>query len=307
MKYGSVIVTYNRKDKLVQALDSLLNQTYPPQAIYLVDNNSNDGTRELLTKKGYTDNSIIHYYRLDQNIGGSGGFYYGLKKAATDRSCDYLSISDDDAIFERDYFERINVAHLKYPDVKAFCGTVRNQDGEIQTDHRRKITNHRWIQEQVIAVDSYHSNFWVDTFSFVGCVISSEVIREIGLPRQEYFIYYDDTEYSLRVRSKTKVLNVSNAIVHHLVKSINNDQVELSWKFYYQIRNSTLMRREHSNWKLLVPYLLYNQLRLNYFVLTSSKFKGIRKRALKIYNDGFKDGMKGITGKNQRYLPGKIC
>ena len=163
----------------------------------------------------------------------------------------------------------------------------------------------KWIKEVEVPTEQYSDNFLVDTFSFVGCVISTDIIRKIGLPNKEYFIYYDDTEYSLRVREQTKILNVSNAIIHHLVKPPHNQKFSLSWKNYYQARNSTLMVKKHSTWKLVTLYLIYNQLRLDWYILTNPRFKGIRKRALKVYNDGFNDGIRNITGKNSSYQPGR--
>ena len=43
----TVVVTYNRKDLLIKCIESLVNQTLKPQAIYIVDNNSTDNTPEL--------------------------------------------------------------------------------------------------------------------------------------------------------------------------------------------------------------------------------------------------------------------
>ena len=46
-----VIVTYNRKELLVSLLQDLEKQSYPVSAILLVDNNSSDGTPDLLLEK----------------------------------------------------------------------------------------------------------------------------------------------------------------------------------------------------------------------------------------------------------------
>ena len=43
-KIAAVVVTYNRKELLFQCLDALLKQTYPLDAIYIIDNASTDGT-----------------------------------------------------------------------------------------------------------------------------------------------------------------------------------------------------------------------------------------------------------------------
>ena len=53
LHYAAIVVTYNRKKKLVKALNSLLNQTVSPKHIILIDNCSTDGTEELLNKRAY--------------------------------------------------------------------------------------------------------------------------------------------------------------------------------------------------------------------------------------------------------------
>lgn len=45
---AAVVVTYNRKDLLGQCLDSLLRQSHPLNAIYVIDNHSSDGTCDSL-------------------------------------------------------------------------------------------------------------------------------------------------------------------------------------------------------------------------------------------------------------------
>lgn len=306
MKYASVIVTFNRKEKLIGALRCLMEQTEKPQKIFLIDNCSTDGTEELLKEKGFLDNSLIDYQKMDKNYGGSGGFYYGIKSAMEHSELfDYLSISDDDAFYEDNYFELIDKAANKHPECKAFCGTVLYEDGTVQTDHRRKVVNGKWIKELDVPVSDYQNDFYLDTFSFVGCVISKEVLNQIGLPNKDYFIYYDDTEYSLRVRELTKVINVVEAKIIHKTPRKDTAVVNISWKNYYGIRNQILMRKKHSNWKLLNLYLLWHQAKFDLHVLRSNEYKGIRRKALYVYNRGFIDGMKNVQGKQQEFLPGK--
>ena len=165
MKYASLIVTFNRKEKLINALNSVLNQTLKPSVIILIDNCSNDGTNQLLHDKGYLDNDLIHYVRLDQNYGGSGGFYYGVKEAIQlSDKFDYLSFSDDDAYFDREYFKTIENVLTRHSNILAYCGTVKNIDGTIQTLHRRRITNSKIIKETSVPESMYNKDFFVDTF-----------------------------------------------------------------------------------------------------------------------------------------------
>lgn len=305
MKYASLIVTYNRKQKLIKAIKSLLDQTYKPSLIILIDNCSNDGTQALLKEKGYLDNELIHYVRLHQNYGGSGGFYYGAKEAVKLSSqFEYLSFSDDDAYFKPDYFAIMQNIVRDHHDIMAFCGTVKNTSGLIQTIHRRRIVNRRTIKEEAIAVPEYEHNFYVDTFSFVGSFLKMDVIKKIGLPHKDYFIYFDDTEYSLRVSQYTKILNVSKAVVVHDTVARRNNVSPINWKSYYDLRNSMLMKKEHSNWQFLNLYFIGHLLKASLIALTSPQFSGIRKRAVYTYFKAYQDAMKGNSGKSNTFLPG---
>ena len=113
MNYVSVIVTFNRKKLLNQAIESLLNQTLLPQKVIVIDSNSTDGTQEMITKL-YSNNSLVKYCHLSQNNGGSAGFYAGLQEALKEEKADWISLSDDDAIYAEDYFEKLAQAHLTF-------------------------------------------------------------------------------------------------------------------------------------------------------------------------------------------------
>ena len=67
MNYQSVIVTYNRKDKLIEAVDSILNQELKPVRLIIIDNHSTDGTRETLSNAGILDNPKVKYLRMPKN------------------------------------------------------------------------------------------------------------------------------------------------------------------------------------------------------------------------------------------------
>ena len=93
-KVATVTVTYNRKELLKNNINSILNQSYEVDCIIIVDNNSNDGTKELI-KNEFGDNDKIKYIFLDENIGGAGGFYTGCEYAFKNEY-DWIILMDDD-------------------------------------------------------------------------------------------------------------------------------------------------------------------------------------------------------------------
>ena len=61
-KIAAVVVTYNRKEKLIKNLSCLKNQTRRLDKIYVIDNASTDGTKEIFNS---TSDELIEYIRLD--------------------------------------------------------------------------------------------------------------------------------------------------------------------------------------------------------------------------------------------------
>jgi len=80
---AAVVVTYNRKDFLAALLPTLIAQSRPLDAIYVVDNASTDGTGAFLIEE-YQQQPMIHPVFLTTNSGGSGGFYAGVRQAYLD-------------------------------------------------------------------------------------------------------------------------------------------------------------------------------------------------------------------------------
>ena len=93
-KVVAVVVTYNRKKLLEECINALLMQTYSPLDILIIDNASTDGTNKLVAE---FSNSRVKYVNTGKNLGGAGGFQFGVKEAAK-RNYDYLWLMDDDSI-----------------------------------------------------------------------------------------------------------------------------------------------------------------------------------------------------------------
>ena len=78
-KVVAIIVTYNRKELLRECIEALLNQDYKHCDILIIDNASTDGTREYINS--VVDNKKVIYINTGSNLGGAGGFNYGIKEA----------------------------------------------------------------------------------------------------------------------------------------------------------------------------------------------------------------------------------
>ena len=120
---AAIVVTYNRKVLLRECLQALLNQESTEMDIILIDNCSTDGTQEYISD--ILQNDHVKLYRTETNIGGAGGFNYGMKIAVS-LGYDYLWLMDDDSIPEKKALQSIWKAHLLLEGKYGFlCSNVK--------------------------------------------------------------------------------------------------------------------------------------------------------------------------------------
>ena len=295
---GVVLVTYNRISMLKKTLLAFDKQSESPQYILVIDNASTDGTDEFLRKwieekRTYNKN----FFRTSENLGGSGGFYTGLKIVTENYSefnAEWIYVSDDDAFPEYNCIENAR----KYIDdlsVPAICAEVLNQN-TIDSSHRRIIsTNCLQVKEEYVPASQYNHPFYVNSFSFVGVFLNIEYIRRIGLPEKNYFIWYDDTEYSYRLCKDNYAIVCPDIIVHHDVNYYNT----LTWKDYYGTRNKGLMIKKNFSFRYYFFYCCFTILKS--FIRIILK-KNPKKIPLEI--SGIVDSILNRQGIHKIYRPG---
>lgn len=244
-KYAVVIVTYNRQSLLRECVENVERQTATPDSIILVNNASTDNTPNYLEELNQKDGRF-DIINLPHNIGGAGGFAKGIERSL-EKDVDCVLIIDDDAMIARDYMEQILQVRRQQPQYKAFAGTLTT-DGKIDTFHRRNLQKTGLMSKNCTEQQYGQPCFACDIASFCGMVLDLDLIRQVGLPHAEYFIWYDDTEYSLRIHQYSRFLVVTAAELNHKTKRTSVLRPRrYDWKDYYAVRNRILMVNEHGN------------------------------------------------------------
>ncbi len=296
---GCVVVTYNRLDKLKKALASYDSQTLSPQYVMVIDNASSDGTEAYLAQWQAEEapyRKIVH--RLATNSGGSGGFYEG-QRLAVQEEAGWILLSDDDAYLPDNYLDTIQryIDTHATNDISVICGTV-TENGAFSGVHRRFISSMpaiRW--DRMPSPEEYaREEFEIDIVSFVGPVIAKDKLKRAGLAEKDYFIWFDDTENSMRLRKEGRIICLTNISIVHDIPPAQNDAV--SFKRYYGARNKLLMLRKHLPGRF-IEYVLLEVL-LAFFV---GLCKG-RPKEIPLRFAGILDGIRGRKGIHPVYRPG---
>jgi rhamnopyranosyl-N-acetylglucosaminyl-diphospho-decaprenol beta-1,3/1,4-galactofuranosyltransferase len=203
-RIAAVVVTFNRKFLLCECLDALLRQSLRLDSIFVIDNASSDGTEAHLTECGYLSNERIRYCRLHANLGGAGGFHAGMS-AAFDCGYEWLWLMDDDSEPYKDALEKMQ-SYTRRESIVAIANQKVDIAGHNTIDGLRLLP----------ADKSVSADYPLVKFSsFVGLLIAHKAIERIGLPRPEFFIHDDDTEYCIRLRKLGYIALARESIVMH--------------------------------------------------------------------------------------------
>jgi len=115
-KVSVCIPTYNRKDYLKEALESVFAQTYSDYEVVIVDDGSTDGTEQMLKQAGYN----IRYYWVNHT-----GQYAARNKLIELAQGEYITFVDSDDLLFPDTFERlIKAVEAHGPNVIAYGAHV---------------------------------------------------------------------------------------------------------------------------------------------------------------------------------------
>ncbi len=303
-KIAVLIVTYNRKELLLKVLNSAMSELNYEGIIFIVDNNSTDGTEELLTERQLiseefenfediavlSENRInglkIFYLRLKENLGGSGGFHYGVKLALeNEKKWDWLWFLDDDAMPEKGCLSEL----LRYKDISSVLIPLRYSEKINYKEFpaiKFNLKNPFLIDIRDIefykkfeTIDELPEVIEVEDFSFEGPLIKKNIVKKIGLPKKDIFISGDDTDYALRIRYYLgeKLNLIPKARIKRLNPSAKNEKTPY-WKEYYLNRNYyyTHFRYGENMFVKFKPFFLFPGLLLKNFLKLNFDFKKFR-------------------------------
>lgn len=243
MRIAAVIVTFNRENKIEKAITSLFNNEREPDMVIVINNNSTDGTAQIL-KRISSDNEKVKIFNTNTNVGGSGGFCIGIKKAY-ELKATHIWIMDDDSYADEfslsylvDSYNKLDAIHK----LGFVCSRVDWTDGGI-CEMNQPVTSWNWMRlfsKDLPVVQ-------VESCSFVSCFFSKEIVEELGLPLFDFFIWFDDVEFTKRISNHYPCFAIMNSRVTHDIpknegvffSSINDNNL---WKYKFGAINESWYR-----------------------------------------------------------------
>jgi rhamnopyranosyl-N-acetylglucosaminyl-diphospho-decaprenol beta-1,3/1,4-galactofuranosyltransferase len=238
----AVVVTYNRRPLLLEALAAVHAQSRAADAVIVVDNASTDDTAAAV-RRHYPS---VQLTELARNTGGAGGFACGLA-LALDSAADLVWLMDDDTVPEPGALgallgarDRMTAREGRPPALIASQVLWTDGREHPMNTPRRKPFAARTERLAAAAVGCVP----IRSASFVSILVDAAEGRRRGLPRADYFLWNDDFEFTTRLlRGNTGLLCAASVVVHK-TKTFGSTDVDPGDRFFYEVRNKIWMFRD---------------------------------------------------------------
>ena len=253
-KTAVIIVNYNGYRDTEECLASLRKVPTPDMLVVVVDNGSTNDSVERL--KEFMMGEKEHLICTEDNLGFSGGNNVGIQYAI-DKGVEYICLLNNDTIVEPDFLDKMlkradensvvfgKIKFFKNPDKIWFAGGNYNRwtGRTVHFGYNQKDIEIKQLKEK--------QNF------VTGCLllIPVTIIEKVGMLPEHYFLYYEDTEYSLRlIENDVDMEYAPEAVIYHKVSASTQKMPDKMR--YYTIRNSLMVVSEHEKGiKKIVAYL----------------------------------------------------
>ena len=242
----AIVLNWNNFSDTDKCLTSLVSISDERIKIVIVDNKSTDESVKLFKEK-YTDLPLI----ISQvNNGYAGGMNLGIKYAL-DHSADYIIISNNDVVYTKDFLDPLLELFVNDNSIGIVSPKVlytHNKDIIYCAGADFKLLRGSGVAAFQGKVSAQFGNDVREiTMAEGSCFLAKkEVFEKSGLFGVEFFMYFEDLEFSDRVRKNFKIFYTPKSIIYH------KGGGGTSWKnhsplyYYYYTRNRYIYFKKYS-------------------------------------------------------------
>lgn len=237
----AVVVTYNRRELLLESLAAVHAQSRPPDEVIVVDNASTDGTGPAVR----TAFPSAQLAGLDRNTGGAGGFAYGLALAIAG-GADLIWLMDDDTVPEAGALAALLTARAGHvaPAPALVASRVVWTDGNPHPMNTPRVKP--LVRDAERSAATAVGCQPIRSASFVSILVEAGACQRSGLPQADYFLWNDDFEFTARLlRGRTGLLCPDSVVVHKTALFGGTD-LDPGPRFFYEVRNKIWTLRSRS-------------------------------------------------------------
>jgi len=241
-----VVLNWNGGDDTVECLKSLGSVNYDNRNIVVVDNGSEDDSVSRI-KKQFPGMEIIE---SRTNLGFAGGNNIGIKHALKNKA-DYVLLLNNDTTVDKDFLQEL----VKIGELDKNVGALGAKICFYSNPNRIWFAGGKvnWMKNKGVhigfeEIDTGQHDRIKEVDYLTGCclLVKREIIEKVGFLSEDYFLYYEDLDFSLRVkRAGYKCVYVYKSKIYHKV-SRSTKPGSQSYIYYHTRNGLSLVKRNGS-------------------------------------------------------------
>jgi len=205
-----IVLNYNGKGFLNSCLSSLASQTYSDFEVIVVDNGSRDGSPEYI-EENYP---WVRLAKNDENLGFAGGTNVGIRAAKGE----FIITLNNDSRADSRFIEEL-IKPMADPEVGVCAAKMLFPDGRINSAGICISRSGAAWDRGMFEPDRGQYEFVEEVFGACAgaALYRREMMDEIGLFDEDFFLYLEDVDLAFRARlAGWKCLYVPGArVIHH--------------------------------------------------------------------------------------------
>lgn len=234
---GIVICNYNKSSYVVNCIQSVLESDTDDFHIYVVDNAStDDSVEQIQTHFGDKVTLLVN----EANLGGSGGFNTGIRKAL-EGGYPYIMCLDNDVLVDEAAVSSLLTYMQSHSDIGMLGSRVYHmEEPDYVQQFGLNIDFDNYIVETLYA-NAYEDGtipevVYCDTVATCSVLVRTEAIKKAGIMPEDNFIYWDDMEWGWRIKQADyQVAAYGASMVLHTKGAANRNNAVFT--NYYNMRN----------------------------------------------------------------------
>jgi GT2 family glycosyltransferase len=240
-----ILVTWNSATCIGSALESVIRQSYPASSlrVVVVDNASRDRTVTIVRER-FPDVCLIQQKT-------NRGFAVANNAAMRRYPADYFVLLNPDVALESSWLSRIIEAMESDPGIGVAGGKVFYGD-KVLLQHvggmirGNALTYHLGSGERDMG--QYEQGANVDYIMGAALATRGDLAQAQGYLPEAYFLYFEETEYCLKVRKVgCRVVYIPGAVAYH--DQVPDDSRAQDWRFawkYHRARYLFVLRNTNT-------------------------------------------------------------
>lgn len=235
-----LVINWNGLTHLQECFETLLAGDYPNAQFILIDNASTDGSVEFVRGR-FGDDPRVAIIECPTNLGWSGGNNVGLERALAEGADYVLLLNNDTAVRENTIAELVKTAE-EDPEIGALSPRILLYDmPEIlnSVGLEAAATGSSWD----IGIGRLDGPQWEESRPILGVCgaaffIRVEALRKAGILPEDFGIYLDDLDLSLRIwNAGYQIRSCPSSVLRHKFSATMGEGKQARRKYYLNTRN----------------------------------------------------------------------